>query len=106
MSPSTVDVHSTFVPTRGAGGQLLPNKDIYDPAESNFGRDPDDALHEPDPPGYKERSAINARGCGNVLTMVIVLCLIVGLFMVYPVTDWIIGKCLSSSNSMMVLTLV
>jgi len=84
-------MHSTFVPTRSAGGAFLPSRTAYDPAESNFGRDPDDALHEPDPPGYKEKSAISMRGCGNIVTLGVVITLIVGLFMVYPVTDWIVS---------------
>ncbi|KAH7097756.1 concanavalin A-like lectin/glucanase [Auriculariales sp. MPI-PUGE-AT-0066] len=90
--PGTADMHSTFVPTRGAHGELLPSRTAYDPNESNFGRDPDDALHEPDPPGFKARmSGISMRGCGNVLTLVLVVALILGLFMVYPVTDFILS---------------
>jgi len=31
------------------------------------------------------------RGCGNIVTLGVVITLIVGLFMVYPVTDWIVS---------------
>ncbi|KAH7097757.1 concanavalin A-like lectin/glucanase [Auriculariales sp. MPI-PUGE-AT-0066] len=93
LSPgSAADVHSTFVPTLGADGELLSSRTAFDPNESNFGRDPDDALHEPDPAGYKARvSGISMRGCGNVLTLALVIALILGLFMVYPVTDFILS---------------
>ncbi|EJD55714.1 SKN1-domain-containing protein, partial [Auricularia subglabra TFB-10046 SS5] len=49
----------------------------------------DDELHEPDPPGYKHRSGVSARGCGNVLTLAIVGGALIGLFMGYPVADFI-----------------
>ena len=81
---------SAFMPTRGPSGAFLTMSEVYDPAESNFGRDPDDPLHEPDPAGKTERSAINLRGCGNVLTMLVVLFLLLGVFMVYPITDWVV----------------
>lgn len=82
-------MHSTFVPTMARGGEFVPSRTAYDPAESNFGRDPDDALHEPDPPGTKYRSGASVRGCGNVLTLVVLVAAIVGLFMGYPLADWI-----------------
>ncbi|KAH7097755.1 concanavalin A-like lectin/glucanase [Auriculariales sp. MPI-PUGE-AT-0066] len=91
LSPNSADMHSTFVPTRGAHGELLSSRAAYDPNESNFGRDPDDALHEPDPPGYKARGGLSMRGFSNVLTLVVIIALIVGLFMVYPVTDFILS---------------
>ncbi|EJD51387.1 SKN1-domain-containing protein [Auricularia subglabra TFB-10046 SS5] len=94
-------MHSTFVPTVAQGGQFIPSREAYNPAESNFGRDPDDALHEPDPPGYKHRSGMSTRGCGNVLTMVIVAAAILALFMGYPVADFISNgglRSLISSN--------
>ncbi|KZV93040.1 SKN1-domain-containing protein [Exidia glandulosa HHB12029] len=101
MSPSTADMHSTFVPTMAQGGSFVPSRTAYDPAESNFGRDPDDALHEPDPPGYKYKSGPSVRGCGNVLTIAILVAAIVGLFMGYPLADWIshggIRKLMSSN---------
>ncbi|EJD51359.1 glycoside hydrolase family 16 protein [Auricularia subglabra TFB-10046 SS5] len=93
-------MHSTFVPTMAQGGQFIPGRD-YNPAESNVGREPDDGLHEPDQPGYKPRSGASARGCGNVITMAIVGGAIVGLFMGYPVADFIANgglRSLISSN--------
>lgn len=94
-------MHSTFVPTMARGGEFVPSRTAYNPAESNFGRDPDDALHEPDPPGYKFRAGPSLRGCGNVLTLAILVGLIVGLFMGYPLGDWIARggiRSLMSSN--------
>lgn len=63
----------------------------YHPDMVNSMREPDDALHEPDPPGFKYRSGPSVRGCGNVLTLAIIVGLIVGLFMGYPLTDWIMN---------------
>ncbi|KAH7098761.1 beta-glucan synthesis-associated [Auriculariales sp. MPI-PUGE-AT-0066] len=93
---------STFVPTIGAGGAILSSKRPYNPAELSRGREPDDQLHDPDPPTYKARmSGPSLRGCGNVLTLVIVVAIILGLFLVYPVTDFILSgglRALMSNN--------
>jgi len=95
------DRHATFVPTMGASG-FISSKTPYNPAELNHGRDPDDALHDPDPPGFKlPKGAASLRGCGNVLTLLLVMVMVVGLFLVYPVTDWILSgglRALISNN--------
>ena len=89
-SPFTPDQHTSFVPLLGADGVLFTHGAPYDPAEVNYGRDPDDALHDPDPPGVKiQRSKSNARGWGNVLSLGTLIAVVVGLFLIYPITDWI-----------------
>ncbi|KZV80530.1 SKN1-domain-containing protein, partial [Exidia glandulosa HHB12029] len=77
----------TFIPGVGQGGALLPTP--YHPDMVNSMREPDDALHEPDPPGFKYKSGASTRGCGNVITLFILVAAIVGLFMGYPLADWI-----------------
>ncbi|EJD54810.1 beta-glucan synthesis-associated [Auricularia subglabra TFB-10046 SS5] len=82
--PSSMDL----MPTIGRSGLLAPYA-AYDPAENNHGRDPDDALHDPDPPGYSERrSAVSPRGIANLLTVVVVLSGVIGLFVAFPIVQF------------------
>lgn len=82
--PSSLDLMGSMA----ARGYLAPYA-AYDPAENNHGRDPDDDIHDPDPPGYSEkRSAVNPRGLMNLATLLAVVLGILGLFVAYPIVQF------------------
>lgn len=63
----------------------------YNPALDNHGRDDDDRIHDPDPPGYREKlSGTNPRGMMNVFVLLLIVLGCFMLFLGYPVTDYVL----------------
>ena len=72
-------------------GSFFPYSDAphIDYATSQFTPDEDDAMHEPDPKGYKEGMApMNWRGLFNVAFVLLVVLALLALFAGYPVVTY------------------
>ncbi|CAE6436167.1 unnamed protein product [Rhizoctonia solani] len=59
--------------------------DEWAPLES--GPEDDDALHEPDPKGYKEKLVLSGRGLFNVGVLILVILALLALFISYPIVE-------------------
>jgi len=73
-------------------GGFFPYTDTphIDYATTSFTPDEDDALHEPEPRGYKEGcSPWNWRGVLNLALLVIIVAALVTLFAAYPVINYV-----------------
>lgn len=61
--------------------------DLYTPLDD--GPEDDDALHEPDPEGYKEKTGMSSRGFLNVGMIVLVIGALLALFISYPIVRYV-----------------
>ncbi|EJD38907.1 beta-glucan synthesis-associated [Auricularia subglabra TFB-10046 SS5] len=89
-SPMAAPSHTsqTFVPMAQSGALVATP---YNPALVSSMREPDDALHEPDPPGYKDkRSSASFRGLCNLISLLTVVGGIIILFAGYPIANFVI----------------
>lgn len=63
------------------------------------GPEDDDALHEPDPKGYKEKTVLSSRGCFNVGMIILVIGALLALFISYPIVHYVqTGRFTTSST--------
>ncbi|CAE6502147.1 unnamed protein product [Rhizoctonia solani] len=53
------------------------------------GPEDDDALHEPDPKGYKEKVVLSGRGLFNVGILLLVILALLALFISYPIVSFV-----------------
>ncbi|KAG8733498.1 hypothetical protein FRC11_005669, partial [Ceratobasidium sp. 423] len=53
------------------------------------GPEEDDALHEPDPKGYREKFVLSGRGCFNVGMLLLVIFALLALFISYPIVTFV-----------------
>ncbi|CAE6456091.1 unnamed protein product [Rhizoctonia solani] len=53
------------------------------------GPEDDDALHEPDPKGYREKFVLSGRGCFNVGMLLLVIFALLALFISYPIVNFV-----------------
>ncbi|KAJ1307470.1 hypothetical protein OPQ81_001569 [Rhizoctonia solani] len=76
-----------------AYGQVnLSGIDVYhgdDWAPLDDGPEDDDALHEPDPKGYKEKFVLSGRGLFNIGMLLLVILALLALFISYPIVSFI-----------------
>lgn len=77
--------NSVYVESFPYGGGESP--DLYAPLDD--GPEDDDALHEPDPKGYKEKIGLSTRGCFNVGMIVLVIGALLALFISYPIVHYV-----------------
>ncbi|KZV87024.1 beta-glucan synthesis-associated [Exidia glandulosa HHB12029] len=68
-------------------GPPSPSPAIAGADELNYGEDWDDALHDPDD-SKNQRGGISTRGLWNILTIVLIVLLILGVFAIYPLADY------------------
>ncbi|CAE7071281.1 unnamed protein product [Rhizoctonia solani] len=61
--------------------------DEWAPLDS--GPEDDDALHEPDPKGYKEKFVLSGRGLFNVGILLLVILALLALFISYPIINFV-----------------
>ncbi|CUA76044.1 putative beta-glucan synthesis-associated protein C23H3,11c [Schizosaccharomyces pombe 972h-] [Rhizoctonia solani] len=64
----------------------FPHGDEWAPLED--GPEEDDALHEPDPKGYKEKVVLSGRGLFNVGILLLVILALLALFISYPIVNF------------------
>lgn len=64
------------------------------------GPEDDDALHEPDPKGYKEKTVLSSRGCFNVGMIILVIGALLALFISYPIVHYVQTGRFSTSSTL------
>ncbi|KAG8733283.1 hypothetical protein FRC12_018932 [Ceratobasidium sp. 428] len=77
--------NGAFVEAFPYGGGESP--DMWAPLDD--GPEDDDALHEPDPKGYKEQTGLSGRGFLNVGMLVLVITALLALFISYPIVHYV-----------------
>ncbi|QRV75384.1 glycoside hydrolase family 16 protein [Ceratobasidium sp. AG-Ba] len=61
--------------------------DMWAPLDD--GPEDDDAMHEPDPKGHKEKLGLSGRGCFNVGMLLLVIGALLALFISYPIVHYV-----------------
>ncbi|KAH7104836.1 beta-glucan synthesis-associated [Auriculariales sp. MPI-PUGE-AT-0066] len=59
----------------------------YNPAELNYGRDPDDALHEQDEP-KRSLAQLQRRAIWNLIALLVIALALISLFVIIPLADY------------------